>query len=532
MPDRRLLREVLLAAVGSTALAVVMTWPTLLHPASTVPADTGDPLLQVWQLAWGGHALRHAPKHPFDANAFWPLHPSLAFSDSLLGYAPAGLIGSGPSAALIRYNLLFVFAFALAFFGAYLLARQLGVRSPAAAAVAGAAFGYAPWRITQSGHLHILSAGGIPLSLALLLRGHARQRPPLVLAGWAVACWQLSIGFGLGLPFAYGLAVIAGVTAVYWLAVGRPPLPRRLLLADSVGALTFLLVGLTLAAPYLAVARAHPEAERTAEDVALFSPPLRGFLIAPEHDWLWGARQARLRSGLAWQPEMAMAVGGTVVVLAVAGLLLATWSWRRRLLLAGTAVVAVTFAAGTTLYGGRYTYLPLLHHAPGWNGIRTPGRLVLFASVALGLLAAGGVAELARRWPPAGWLSVALVLLEGVSTIDHPRPEPPPAAFLAAAGPVLVLPSDPVADDTVMFWSTAGFPALVNGSSGFVPAELSRVRARAGSFPAPAAVRYLRALGVRSVVVRPRGNAPAPAADSRVTRTAYADGSVGYAIAP
>lgn len=508
-----------------------MTWPALRHPASTIPVDTGDPLLQLWQSAWDGHALVHAPTHLFDANAFWPLKRSLAFSDALLGYSPAGLIGTGPAAALVRYNLLFAFSFALAFLGAYLLARQLGVRTPTAAAVAGAAFAYAPWRIAQSGHLHILSAGGIPLALALLLRGHRRRRVGPTLAGWAVAAWQLTIGFGLGLPFAYGLAVIAGVAGLSWLVAGRPPMPRPLLAADAAGALLFLAVGLALAAPYLAVARAHPEARRTAADVALFSPPLRGFLIAPDHDWLWGARQRSLRTGLAWPPEMAMAVGATVVVLAVAGLLLAGWSWRRRLLLAGTALVAIGFAAGTTLAGGRFTYLLLLHHAPGWNGIRTPGRLVVFASLALGLLAAGGVDVLAVHWPPIAGVAVALVLLEGVSTVDHPRPEPPSAAFLAATAPILVVPSDEIGDETVMFWSTAGFPAIVNGTSGFVPRELATVRARAAGFPAPPVVRYLRALGVRSVVVRPHSPAPAPPDGTGVTRTVYPDGSARYAIA-
>ena len=37
---------------------------------------------------------------------------------------------------MVRYDLLFLFAYALAFFGAYLLARELGL-SPAGAAIAG-----------------------------------------------------------------------------------------------------------------------------------------------------------------------------------------------------------------------------------------------------------------------------------------------------------------------------------------------------------------------------------------------------------
>jgi len=69
---------------------------------------------------------------------------------------------------LTRYNLLFLQAYALAFAGAGLLARELGAR-PAAAAVAGAAFAWAPWRMSHNGHLNILSTGAIPLALFLLL---------------------------------------------------------------------------------------------------------------------------------------------------------------------------------------------------------------------------------------------------------------------------------------------------------------------------------------------------------------------------
>jgi hypothetical protein len=142
----RFTREAVIAAVASVLVAVVMTWPLVLHLGAIVPRDIGDPLAIAWQPAWGGHALLHQPLHFFDANRFWPISDSLAFGDALIGYAPTGMIGSGPHAALVRYDLLFVFSYALAFFGAYLLARELGL-GPGGAAVAGAAFAFAPFRL-------------------------------------------------------------------------------------------------------------------------------------------------------------------------------------------------------------------------------------------------------------------------------------------------------------------------------------------------------------------------------------------------
>src|SRR3954449_5322180 len=207
-------RELVFAALAAVALALAMHWPLPLHIGRDVARDLGDPLPQAWQVAWDGHALLHQPLDWFQANIFWPLPNSLAFSDALVGYAPVGIFGSGVHAAVARYDVLFLFAYALAFFGAYLLARELGA-GRAGSFVAGAAFAYAPWRLEQDGHLHVLSSGGIPLALALLVRGYRRDSVPTVVAGWLVATWQVSLGFTLGLQLAYLLAVLCAGVAIW-----------------------------------------------------------------------------------------------------------------------------------------------------------------------------------------------------------------------------------------------------------------------------------------------------------------------------
>src|SRR3954464_8848005 len=155
--------EAAVVVAAGVVLAVAATWPLTLELRSRLPDDLQAPSLPAWQLAWAGHALIHQPLHLFQANAFWPLSHSLAFTDPLIGYAPAGLIGSGPGAAVVRYNLLYLFSYALAFAASWFLARELGLR-PLGAAVTAAAFAFAPWRASQAGHLHILSSGGIPLT--------------------------------------------------------------------------------------------------------------------------------------------------------------------------------------------------------------------------------------------------------------------------------------------------------------------------------------------------------------------------------
>ncbi len=233
-------REALVAAASGIVLAVVMTWPLVLHLGSDIGKDLGDPLLQTWQVAWIGHALLHAPGDLWQANTFWPYDDTLAFSDALVGYAPVALVAqASPHAALLGYNVLFLFAYALAFLGAYLLARELGIGWPGAAA-AGAAFAYAPWKLSQNGHLHVLSSGGIPLALFLLLRGYRRRSPGTVVAGWLVAAWQMTLGFTLGLQLAYLLLVLA---VVFLVGVWRSWLPRpgrRVLIATAFGLIAYV----------------------------------------------------------------------------------------------------------------------------------------------------------------------------------------------------------------------------------------------------------------------------------------------------
>ncbi len=570
-------REVVLAPAGALLLAVVMTWPTMKHPAGTIPQDIYDPLLVAWILAWSGHAVLHQPMELWHANAFYPEPYSYAFTDSLFGYFPLALFGEGPVAAVVRYNLVYVLIPAVAFLGAYALARQLGARWPGAV-VAGAAFAYAPWRLVQAGHLHVLSTGGIALTLAALARGHGYSftrgyqrdevRPGWAAAGWAAACWQLMIGFGVGLPFAYVLALVCLTGAVGWLVAGRPRLPASLLWVNGVGGIAFAATGLLMARPYLRVVELHPYARRGEQDLGFFSPPLRGFFTAPAEAWFWGERHAATRAELPFVPEMTLLPGLVVIVFAAAGVVLSRWSVRQRLALAALTVVSVVFAMGTRFFDGEYTYLLLFRHVPGWDALRTPGRLVVYTTLLLGLLAAGAVTAMGDRiatngsqtetrpakarssrapaklnWP--AWITAvalipgALVLGEGVNTTPHPEVPKQPAALKNVTGPLLVLPSDPMFDQSVMLWSTDGFPKMANGGSGFYPNSTTEIRNASAAFPDALSVEYLRSKGIRTVVVlrdRIAGTPWQSAADKPVDglplRRTDTGGAVVFDLAP
>jgi hypothetical protein len=508
-----LARELTLAALGGALLAVAMQWPLVLHLGGDVAKDLGDPLAQAWQVAWGGHALLHQPLRFFDSNQFHPLHDTLAFSDALVGYAPAGAIGSGPAAAIARYDLLFLFAYALAFFGAYALARVLGA-GRACAVVAGAAFAFTPWRLEQAGHLHVLSSGGIPLALALLVWGWRRRRPWAVAGGWVVATWQLSLGWTLGLQLAYLLAALGVVVGVRWWRAGTRERPRpdpHLLAATAAGALLFAAVGLLLGRVYLHVADTFPQAARGPRTVAYYSGGPVEFLAAGRDSLVWSGITAAARARVNTPAEQSLFPGLTILLLAAFGAWRGPWPRALRIGLAigvaATAVLALGFADA----GHRWLYpYGWLYALPGWSAVRTPDRLMTLTTLGLALLAAAGAQRLAarRRWIP--WALTALILLEGcafsfhdgrLSGPPHPRVEQPPAGLAAARAPLLELPLGAFDNRRYLLWSTAGFPALVNGRSSLNPPSFLRLNTELRAFPDTATVARLRALGVRTVVL-------------------------------
>lgn len=244
---------------------------------------------------------------------------------------------------------------------------------------------------------------------------------------------------------------------------------------------------------------------------------MTSLVVAPADSRMWGRYGAERRADVQFLNEKTLFPGLAVTVLAVTGLVLpGVWSRRRTLLLGAGVLLVVVLALGTSgPAGGRLGYLLLYEHLPGWQGIRTPGRLVTTAWLGLALLAAHGVAVLrqaSQRTPVRGEgaavLSVALatvVLLEGLDTAGQTAVRPPPAAVALKdlPQPVLVLNSEDYSDQDVMLWSTDGFPRIVNGISGFTPDEQNELRDAASRLPAPDALERLRRSGVATLLVLP-----------------------------
>ena len=507
--------------LAGVLLAVLTSWPLVLHLPSRIAPDLGDPVRTAWEVAWVGHAMLHDPLHLFDANVFYPHPLSLAFSDSLLGYGPAAFFGSGTVAALVRYNLLFLFAWSLCFIGAYLLARELGLRKLAAAA-AGAAFAYAPYRVTEAGHLHVISSGGIALSLFLLLRGYRRGSLGLLLAGWLIAAWQISLGFTLGLQFAYLLAVLTLLAAVYWWRAGRPALPRRLVVITCLGIAVVGVVTIYQARPYLKISHDYPTAKRTIKEVKNYSAGPAAWLSASSENRVWGSLTSGARAHVHSKNEQVLFPGGLLFVLALIGLATPLFTRRLRIGLAVGTVTCAVLALGLGLTGAGYPYRLLFDYAPGWNGVRVPGRVFTLATLFLALLAGAGAQMLAgwigerasrlsgarrERRPLAALTALTGVVLviglvgEGAGHMADPVVPQPKAAEVGLPGPLLDMPTDGPADRVWQYYSTDGFYKIPIGNSTFDIPAVDDLRGGINHFPDKASVEKLRYYGIRTVVL-------------------------------
>jgi hypothetical protein len=267
-----------LAGACYLLLAIVQTFPLILRLSQVVPHDLGDPLMSTAILWWNAHVVPFTERW-WNGFAFYPATGSLAFSDPRLGESilasPLQWLGASPVTA---YNLTLLATYPLSALAAHWLAYVLTGRHDAAA-VAGVAFGFCPFRGAHLAHLELLAAYGMPVALGSLHRYlDTRRRRWLVLFSLALVVQGLSSSYYL---------IFFGVLLAVWLA--------WFIRAPDLGALTGIVVagaaaGLLLLPLALGYARIHAfhGLERTAGEVALFSADATALAAADRSLLLWG----------------------------------------------------------------------------------------------------------------------------------------------------------------------------------------------------------------------------------------------------
>ncbi len=240
----RWLRE-LLILLGFVLLTSAMTWPWVTRLRDAV-ADPGDPYMIAWSHWWNYHQTFHDPVHLFNANVFYPLTHTLAFSENGYGisllFFPLFALGFRP----LTINSLATFlGFAFSGYGAFRLTRTL-TGSSKAGWIAGIVFGFIPYRFHLLSHLHYLFAGWLPLQLeALILFARVRS--------WKRAAW-LGVAFTMNALSCLSWSMLAFtpmvLTTVFYVVLHQLHKDRRFWLRGGIAMSASAFVLLPFLLPY------------------------------------------------------------------------------------------------------------------------------------------------------------------------------------------------------------------------------------------------------------------------------------------
>jgi hypothetical protein len=521
----------LLALFGFLVLAVVEMPSLIAHFRTHLVSQGADIFFLTYTLAWVAHALTTDPIHLFDANIAYPLERTLAFSDHLVGvmpfFAPVYLVTGN---AVAGYNALLLLSAPLAAFGAFALAWWW-TRRWWPSIVAGTLFGWAPLRLSQLGHIQMLTVFWAPWALLFLDR-FLRARRWLDLWAFAIFYWlQVLSSFYLGMMLTVAVALYLGY---YALAVDRGLLGRALVRPAAAFVIASLVVLLPFHLPYLEVRRAW-EASWTPGALAGYSADVQSYLSAqPLVNDLYvslfrpvtpsGAHERLLFPGLVLPALVLLGLTARVRGVAPAEVR------RGRRIFGLVALVALVLSLGPylVLWGVNtripMPYLLLYYVVPAWSGMRVPARfafLLLLAAVPLSALGAQVVAERVAAFragtiwrrltePAIGLALVSLFLLElgakplPLRAVPSGPDIPEVHRWLARErpGPIVEVPVDfTVRDQMYLYLSTVHWLPLINGHSSFMPSSHEALKVSLAELPGPRALQYVAALGLRALVV-------------------------------
>ena len=287
-----------------------------------------------------------------------------------------------------------------------------------------------------------------------------------------------------------------------------------MLAATLIGMAVVGVVTIYQSRPYLKVAQEYPTAKRTIKEVKNYSSGPAALLSASSENRVWGGATSTMRAKVHSKNEDVFFPGGLILVLAAAGLAAPLYDRRLRIALAGGIVVCSVLALGLGLTGAGYPYRLLYDFAPGWDGVRVPGRIFTLATLFYALLAGAGAQLIAtsigswgkrralyRLSTIAGVVLLIGIVGEGAGHLGHPVVPQPARAEIGLPGPRLDLPTDGAHDRVWQYFSTDGFYKIPVGNSTFDMPAVDDLRGGMNGFPDRASIEKLRFYGIRTVVL-------------------------------
>lgn len=488
------------------ALAIVLTWPLASKLTTHLPIGAESsatvPLFNLWTLRWNAERLAEGYRDYWEAPIFHPTPGAFAFSE------PQPLTGllftlfwrvSGSD--VLAYNLVLLLALTLNGLAAAWMLRTFRL-APAPALLGGLLAVGLPFIANELGVLQLTMLWPLALTLGALAR--FAERP--------------QVGRGIALGAAYAVTWLTcsnyGLMLTLVLPLMALPLIRPALLRP--GAIAAGLAGVGLAA-VLTLPLLIPQSRLT--DGFTRSPRTIERLSAVPEDYLHLDQRTLGASHTPWLERESgwprLYPGSGLLGLALLGL-----AARKRWVIALGVGALITFALSLGLnvrLGEWQPYGQLREVVPGVDRFRSSFRFAILVQLCLLGLAGLGLHNAWRqgRWGRTVALGLVVWGLTETATLPArlaraPEQAPAWARWLAAqpAGVVVVVPFP--ADGSA--WAYEGTVVamlqafthqhpLVNGYSGFFPADYLRLRRTMAGFPNAETLRLLEQVGTRYVVV-------------------------------
>ena len=481
---------------------VVLSYPLAFSPASLSRLDNGDARLNAWAMSWVAHQLVHEPLELFDANTFYPLPLSLAYSEHLTvqGIMALPLLAVTNDLVLTN-NLILLFAMFASALGMYLLAFSL-TRSHLAAILAGLFFSFAPFRFNRLPHIQMQLYAFIPLFLGGLHRYVATRRPRWLVVAVVAFVLQALSGTYLGAI----AAVALGIALVSFLPYAG--FSWRELSHVAIALVVMALVLVPFALPYLWVHR-ELGVEWDLSGLGSLSATPKAYLASSSHLY------RTLSEAFTTEAERTdyLFPGLTLLVLGACGLvMLLKDSALRRI---GICYAGILVAGIVLSFGPSTPVYPFLYeHVVFFRGLRALTRFGLLPLLSLSVFSAYALAWLFEgsgrlRRRKAACAAIGLFFVLESTALPYglaPHRDEPPAVYgwlrdHAKPGPFVELPFK-VVDTRYMFWARHhDFRPTLNGDSGFIPMSHQWMKIALSRFPSSDAIALLQRLSVRYVVL-------------------------------